>query len=407
MTIDWKLLIQGVELKESILLKGPETDFIFGWNFIDEIKIQENKLDFNVFESFLNKHRGKFIFGCISYDLKNSVESSLQSENTDEIQFPLIHFFVTQHCAEFKNGEIKFFSTDTELAFKELLVPRTKSFHGDSVSISLVETTNKEKYLQTVHKIKSEIQFGNIYEMNYCVQFVANSKIDPAVTFIKLDQLAEAPFSVFLNTKDHAVICASPERFLKKENDKLISQPIKGTAKRSENLAEDDSIKNKLQQNQKERSENIMIVDLVRNDLSKIASKNSVHVDELCGVYTFKTVHQLISTVSCKLKSDIKFTDILKATFPMGSMTGAPKIAAMRIAEEVEDFKRGLYSGSIGYIKPNGDFDFNVVIRSILHNKQNNRVSCSVGSAITIQSEPEKEYEECLLKLQALKKALC
>lgn len=403
----WPQLTQNLKSENFILLRGAAEDFIFGWNFTDEIKIRENKLDFELVDSFLKKYKGHFIFGCLSYDIKNSIESSLKSENTDDIQFPLIHFFVTEHLVEFRNNELKFYGTDTENAFKKLIVPASKPFDEVSASVSLFESTSKEKYIQNVNKIKSEIQFGNIYEMNYCVQFKAKSKIDSLLTFIKLDELAQAPFSVYLNTKDHAVICASPERFLKKENDKLISQPIKGTAKRSENLAEDDSIKNNLQQNQKERSENIMIVDLVRNDLSKIAAKNSVHVDELCGVYTFKTVHQLISTVSCHLKPTTTFTDILKATFPMGSMTGAPKIAAMRIAEQVEDFKRGIYSGSIGYIKPNGDFDFNVVIRSILYNKQNNQVSCSVGSAITIQSEPEKEYEECLLKLQALKKALC
>ncbi|MGZ4158296.1 MAG: chorismate-binding protein, partial [Bacteroidia bacterium] len=182
----------------------------------------------------------------------------------------------------------------------------------------------------------------------------------------------------------------------------LISQPIKGTAKRSENILEDERLKNDLQNNLKERSENVMIVDLVRNDLSHIAKRGTVKVEELHSLYSFKQVHQLISTVSCELKENISFTDILKSTFPMGSMTGAPKISAMKLIEEFESTKRGLYSGAVGYISPDGDFDFNVVIRSILYNADNNYLSFMVGSAITDKANAGQEYEECLLKAKAM-----
>ena len=207
--------------------------------------------------------------------------------------------------------------------------------------------------------------------------------------YFRLNTITKAPFSAFLNTEYHQMFCGSPERFLQKKGNKLISQPIKGTAARGNSEKEDLANKKTLQNKQKERSENIMIVDLVRNDFSKIAQKNSVKVDELCAIYSFETVHQMISTVCCEVKENTSFTDIIRATFPMGSMTGAPKLNAMKYIDELENFSRGIYAGSIGYIEPNGDFDFNVIIRSLVFNKEDKYLSCAVGGAITILSEPE------------------
>jgi para-aminobenzoate synthetase component 1 len=198
------------------------------------------------------------------------------------------------------------------------------------------------------------------------------------------------------------VFCASPERFLEKRGELLRSEPIKGTAPRHPDAQKDEANAKQLKNDPKERAENIMIVDLVRNDLSQLAQKGTVAVEELCEIYSFATVHQMISKISCLLKPNTSFTDILKHTFPMGSMTGAPKISAMQHIERLEDFKRGLYSGSIGLIEPNGDFDFNVVIRSLIHNRNTNYLSCSVGSAVTIDATAEKEYQECLLKANKL-----
>lgn len=199
---------------------------------------------------------------------------------------------------------------------------------------------------------------------------------------------------------------ASPERFLKRNGTHVVSQPIKGTARRAENMEEDEGLKEALRTDEKERSENIMIVDLVRNDLSHYASKGSVIVEELCKIYTFEQVHQMISTITASVALEIDSVDLIKSVFPMGSMTGAPKIAAMQLIEKLESTKRGLYSGAIGYFAPNGDFDFNVVIRSILYNAEKQFVSFSVGSAITARSVPEKEYEECLLKAKAMRTVL-
>jgi para-aminobenzoate synthetase component 1 len=236
--------------------------------------------------------------------------------------------------------------------------------------------------------------------------FLEQTNINVSEIFKKLNAISSPPFASFFRVENFYLCSASPERYLKKINQKLISQPIKGTSKRGFSTEQDAKLMKILQENQKERSENIMIVDLVRNDLSKTAVKGSVKVEELCGIYTFKQVHQLISTISAEIPTETSPITILKNTFPMGSMTGAPKIAAMKIIEEIEETKRGLYSGGIGYFTPDGNFDFNVVIRSILHNSATKYTSFSVGSAITSLSNPEQEYEECLLKGKAMKQVL-
>ncbi|MBL4592808.1 MAG: aminodeoxychorismate synthase component I, partial [Flavobacteriales bacterium] len=278
--------------------------------------------------------------------------------------------------------------------------------------IKIIQKTTKEDYLKNVKALKKHIQLGDIYEINYCQEYFADPdsyrdvKISPIDIYIKLNQKSPTPFSCFVKCEDKYLMSASPERFINKKGNKIISEPIKGTIKRGETEQEDEDLKEQLFNDSKERSENVMIVDLVRNDLSKIANDNSVKVDELCGIYTFPQVHQMISTVSAEVKENIDFDQIIKATFPMGSMTGAPKIRAMELIEKYEKTKRGLYSGTIGYIDDKGDFDFNVVIRSILYNKENNYLSFIVGGAITNQSDAEKEYDECLLKAKAMLEVL-
>ncbi|MBP8192996.1 MAG: anthranilate synthase component I family protein, partial [Chitinophagales bacterium] len=256
-------------------------------------------------------------------------------------------------------------------------------------------------------KIKTHIQLGDIYELNFCQEFYAgDALIDTVRVFQKLNQLSKAPFTSFFKNEGNYLMCASPERFLKRQNNTLISQPIKGTRKRIQDKKQDNLLKQQLFFDEKERSENVMIVDLVRNDFSRIALKNSVEVEELFGIYSFEQVHQMISTVTCTIPQDLSFSEIIKAVFPMGSMTGAPKIAAMELIEQYEPTKRGLFSGAVGYMTPKGNFDFNVVIRSILYNEQNQYVSIQAGSAITIDCDAEKEYEECLLKAKAMLEAL-
>jgi para-aminobenzoate synthetase component 1 len=299
-----------------------------------------------------------------------------------------------------------FCDDEVEQDFEEIIHSKNDSFDTlDKVKVK--QRISKELYLEKVTKMLEHIHAGDMYEANFCMEFYAeNAVINPLEKFQKLNQISKAPFSVFFKNNKHFLLCASPERYLKKVGDKIISQPIKGTSKRFFDTIEDEKSKHNLENDAKERAENIMITDLVRNDLSHTAQKGSVEVAELCKIYSFLQVHQMISTVTSKLDAQYSPIDVLRTTFPMGSMTGAPKISVMKIIENQEETKRGLYSGTVGYFTPEGDFDFNVVIRSILYNQENKYVSFSVGSAITAQSVPEKEYEECLLKAKAMAEVL-
>lgn len=357
-------------------------------------------------EAFIKANPNKFIFGYLGYDLKNEIENCT-SENTDNKKFPDLFFWIPEQVVKMNGENFDFLQGDkTSESFKFLnffLEEETdQNFHAYKLDFKPV--TSKEKYLENVNAIKKRIQLGDAYEVTYCQEFIAenvefNFSLD---AYFKLNNITKAPFSSFFQFDDFTIFCGSPERFLQRKGSKLLSQPIKGTAPRNVDPKIDNALKNSLLEDPKERSENVMIVDLVRNDLSKIAKKNTVEVEELFGIYSFETVHQMISTISCQIKPETKFTSILKATFPMGSMTGAPKVSAMKIIDEFEEFKRGIYSGSIGYIDPKGDFDFNVVIRSLFYNKESKTLTCDVGGAITIQSDAEKEYEECLTKVQRI-----
>jgi para-aminobenzoate synthetase component 1 len=355
-----------------------------------------------------------WIFGYLTYDLKNDVEA-LESKNTSVLDFPELYFFQPQKLFLLKGDSLevqylKMVDDDIESDFNiisNFKMENELSTENDVEKIKIKITLTKDNYIERVKKVLLHIQRGNIYEANFCQEFFAEDvDINPYLVYNKLNNISNPPFASYFKHLDNYVMCASPERYLKKEADKLISQPIKGTAKRSTNKIEDKLLKETLENDTKERSENIMIVDLVRNDLSQTAQKGSVNVEELCKIYSFDQVHQMISTVVSNVKPEIHPVDILKTTFPMGSMTGAPKISAMQIIEDLEVSKRGLYSGAIGYFKPENDFDFNVVIRSILYNKTKKYVSYSVGGAITAKSDPIKEYEECLLKAKAMRQAL-
>ncbi|WP_074409315.1 aminodeoxychorismate synthase component I [Aquimarina megaterium] len=355
-----------------------------------------------------------WIFGYLSYDLKNDTED-LISENKDELCFPDLYFFQPKKLFLLKGNilemhYLRMVDDEMEEDFKEitehsLLKKDTTEQPCGRVKISLRIT--KDEYKEKVNEMLAHIHRGDIYEANFCQEFFAkNSCIDPLQTYYHLNDISKPPFATFFRMNDHYLLSASPERYLRKEGQKVISQPIKGTAKRSQDIEEDKRLVSDLYKDPKERSENVMIVDLVRNDLSRTATKGSVIVEELCKVYSFKQVHQMISTVTSTIDDTISPVDVIKTTFPMGSMTGAPKISAMQIIENLEKSKRGLYSGAVGYFTPDGDFDFNVVIRSILYNEERQYISYTVGGAITAKSDPDKEYEECLLKAKAMREVL-
>ena len=367
---------------------------------------QEIKATGNPFQNLQELHRksNDWLFGYLGYDLKNELED-LKSNNFDGLEFPNIHFFQAQYIFEIDGKTCKITSQNNASVDELFLeIQKTAIPTFSEINKPLIrKRVGRDKYLEIIKKIQRHIQQGDIYEMNYCQEFyIENTAFEPVQLYLALQQCSPTPYACFYKLDDKYLLSASPERYIKKEGQKLISQPIKGTVARSNNLQKDAQLKIDLQNSQKDKSENIMIVDLVRNDLSRIAQKGSVKVEELFQVYGFEQVYQMISTIVCNLKPELNFTDALKATFPMGSMTGAPKIKAMELIEQFEDTKRGLYSGAVGYIKPNGNFDFNVVIRSMQYNATKKYLSYMVGGAITITSDPESEYEECLLKAKAI-----
>jgi para-aminobenzoate synthetase component 1 len=357
------------------------------------------------------KNNQDWIFGYLTYDLKNDLEQ-LHSQNHDGLGFPDLYFFRPKKLIFVYKDRLVFKylpAVDDEISYDKdniLAFPLAqKTPNTEPIKIKL--RTSKDSYFEHFDRIQQHIHRGDIFETNYCQEFYAiSSDLDPVEAYQRLNSISKPPFATFGKWGSHYLASASPERYLCKKGDTIFSQPIKGTAKRGNTAAEDSQIKKELESNQKERSENIMITDLVRNDLSKVAIKGSVQVLEQCKVYTFEQVHQLITTVTAQIPPETDPIQLLKATYPMGSMTGAPKVSAMKIAEQTEDFKRGLYSGTVGYFAPNGDFDFNVIIRSILYNANNGYTSFAVGGAITAAANALSEYEECLLKAKAMRQVL-
>ncbi|PTX20126.1 para-aminobenzoate synthetase component 1 [Pontibacter mucosus] len=345
--------------------------------------------------------------GFLGYDLKNQTER-LSSHNPDGLGFPLLAFFAPKVYLYFNASSITIYTlhNNTSSILDTILATPTAKPDAPQ-SIKLRQRVSRQRYVAQVKRVQQHILEGDVYELNYCMEFFAEQvRLQPLPLYLALNAASPTPFSGYLKLHDKYLLCASPERFLKKEGQKLISQPIKGTIRRGNTPEEDLELKHRLRHDEKELAENMMIVDLVRNDLSRSCATGTVHVEEMFGIYGFQQVWQMISTVVGELKPQKDLVDALRGAFPMGSMTGAPKISAMQLIEELEDTRRGLYSGAFGYIKPNGDCDFNVVIRSIQYNASSGYLSFMVGSAITYDSDPELEYEECLLKAKAMFKVL-
>jgi para-aminobenzoate synthetase component I len=358
-------------------------------------------------QNFIDAKKG-WLFGHLGYDLKNEIEDT-QTKNVDRILFPCVAFFEPEYIIRL-SGQTLFIdsSHDPAVVFKEIMETRSDLGERPPIPIDLQHRISKNEYIETIEKLKNHILRGDCYEINFCQEFFSeNALIDPVQVYSKLSSFSPNPFSALYKSDDQYLVCASPERFLKKEGNRILSQPIKGTSSRFlSDKDRDNESRDKLYCSNKERSENVMVVDLVRNDLSKVCVEGTVKVDELYGIYSFPQVHQMISTISGILKEDISFADIIRATFPMASMTGAPKKRVMELIEKYERSTRGIFSGALGYIAPDGDFDFNVVIRSIMYNAADKYISYMAGSGITFYSEAEKEYEECLMKAEAMKMAL-
>jgi para-aminobenzoate synthetase component I len=351
---------------------------------------------------------GDWLFGHLGYELKSET-AQLPAAHPDRIGFPDLFFFVPKVVLWIKDNHLHIGSLIQNHAslFNEITntIPPAPVPH---LPLYIHPRMSRSDYLHTIAQLQQHIHRGDCYEINYCQEFFAeNAVIDPVTVFQALGKVSPNPFAAFYRVADSYLLCASPERYLQKKGNRLISQPIKGTTTRNHDDPQADSAnKNALLTSVKERAENVMVVDLVRNDLSRVCAEGTVKVDELYGLYSFPQVHQMISTISGELSPEHHWTAALKASFPMGSMTGAPKKRVMQLIEQYETSRRGIFAGAVGYISPERDFDFNVVIRSILYNSSTNYLSYLAGSGITFYSDAEKEYEECMLKAKAMAWAL-
>jgi para-aminobenzoate synthetase component 1 len=355
-----------------------------------------------------------WLFGHFAYDLVAETEtlSGLRAK-ADAIGFPDLYFFVPSVFIRLNRDSIQIgvAGGDPEATWKEIMrsepagVGRMRPIER---GIAFKPRFTRGEYLDTVEALQRHILRGDAYEVNFCQEFYADAtRLDPLDTWLALSSVSPNPFSAYYRLDHRYLFCASPERYLKKARHILYSQPIKGTASRNlRDGAADEALRNDLYHSPKDRAENVMVVDLVRNDLGRICLPGSVKVDELYGVYSFPQVHQLISTIRGELPPDVGWPEAIRATFPMGSMTGAPKHSVVQLIDRYERSRRGLFSGAVGYVTPSADFDFNVVIRSLLYNEGSGYLSYQVGSGITFYSDPASEYEECLVKAEGIRRAL-
>lgn len=397
------LFLNSNTANNSIYPQGIDYDWLLAFEAKELLMSNENS--FNSLKSFFESKKD-WLFGHFNYDLKNQVEALTSTQN-DSIGFPELHFFQAKFVLYAKKNKCfaEIFEEDKACLFRlveDVKKIKTSSYDLISSKINFFSSISKDEYIERFTSLQKHIQRGDIYEVNFCKSLIASAQIDSLNSFLQLVNLSPSPFSAYYKLFDKYAMCASPERYIQHKNKQLLSQPIKGTNARGLTEVQDKAQREKLLNSKKERSENVMIVDLVRNDLSRVAAKGSVRVSELFGVYPFATVNQMISSVEAELKEGVHPIDAIQASFPMGSMTGAPKISAMQLIEKHENFKRGLYSGSLGYIDPQGNFDFNVVIRTLLYNENTQQLMYPVGGAITALADANEEWDETELKARIL-----
>jgi len=401
-----RLIEYGKNHQNFALFVTDENHFTFYAGSSRMIRIEETVGGFKKLEDF-QKSSIYEVCGFLGYDLKNDLEL-LSSENPSTLDESESIFFEAEIRIAISSEKIHLSCVSKEyLSSVDTILSAEPIFIQSLHSRNPLPNISEQQYLQTAQSLQKHIQRGDIYEANYCIEFSIDAPaFDPYGGFYSIWKQTKAPFSVFAKLDSLFILSGSPERYLRREDQRLISQPIKGTSKRYEDFARDHRSMLDLQNDQKEQSENVMIVDLVRNDLSRVAARGSVKVSELFGIQTFKTVHHLVSTVEARLDDGLDTWDAIKATFPMGSMTGAPKISAMKLIEQHENFKRGVYSGAFGVINPDGNFDFNVLIRTLVYESLREKITFGVGSAITIMADSQREWNECMLKADALIKSL-
>jgi anthranilate/para-aminobenzoate synthase component I len=394
----------AVGVKRSLTLEHPDADA------------------FDRIAAFVGAGKGR-CFGWVGYDqLRADPMLNLPPQAPVHVPLPAAHWVEAEgvlafsgcgaeaHCEWFSRPEDASLAAAMEAAVRHPDPGMPSPIAGEN---SVDSSLNAEAYMDAFEKVHAHILRGDIYEMNLCRELrgFLPSGFSADAAFGDLVAKTLAPYSAHIQMGPVHIVSASPECFLERQGDRLISRPIKGTAPRHADPATDAKAAENLRTDVKERAENVMITDLVRNDLSRIAAPSTVEVEELCGIHSFRNVHQMVSTVSCVVQPGTRFSEILKATFPMGSMTGAPKLRAVEITAEIEPVMRGLYSGTLGWADPNGegdvgDFHLNVVIRTAVADTETGRWSAHVGGAITALAQPLAEWKETQLKAKAVLEVL-
>ena len=351
----------------------------------------------------------------ISYDFKNALDPRLRSRHPDPLGWPLLTVLEPDVWIDFQEEEMTIGGVSgTEAARIRAEIRATPvPPPAPPAGLTLTPRLPRAAYLQAAEAVREDIRQGEVYELNLCQEFYteAGHLPNPVGTFLALGVRSPTPFGGFWRVGPRYLLQASPERFCRLDGRILRSQPIKGTAPRGVTPVQDEANRAALLADEKERAENLMIVDLVRNDLSRAGClTGSVQVEELFGTYGFRHVWQMISTVRGELPAGAgvaaNLVNTLAGLFPMGSMTGAPKRRATELIDHYETSRRGLYSGTVGWLEGSGDFDLSVVIRSLQYRADTGYVSFQVGSALTYDADPAREYDECLLKARALREIL-
>ena len=371
----------------------------------DHLVLDDDAKAFATLQHVFDERRD-WLFGHLNYDLKNVLERHLESGHDGSHGWPMMQFFVPEVVCVILRGtsvlRVETLAGDPSMIAEEIQQEQLSPAQP-LPRIPFASRFSKEEYLERIIALKEHIGNGDCYEITFCNEgYVSGVTVVPRAIFTTLNAASPSPFAAFYQTGDNAMICTSPERFITKRGRVVRSQPIKGTTRRGNETTEDEQFRQALRNSEKEQAENVMITDLVRNDLARSCEVGSIKVDELFGIYSFPRVHQMISTISGQLRDDVPFTDAIRYAFPMGSMTGAPKHKAMQLIDQYECTRRELFSGSVGYISPDGDFDFNVVIRSMFYNAESRYLSYQTGGAITWGSDPEGEWEEMRLKARAM-----
>ena len=344
--------------------------------------------------------------GYISYDFGRYLEE-LPSIASDDIDLPQLQMglyqwaMITDHKK--KQTRLHNFGLDESswwnIVNQFVGLDNSQKFQSEPFNLTSPwqSNTTEKQYRRAFNIIQDYIHCGDCYQVNYAQRFTTNYQGSILSAYQKLTQSNQAPFSAFLNFEDHQILSLSPERFIEVHQKNVKTQPIKGTRPRSQNPIEDQVLADELINSDKDRAENLMIVDLLRNDLSRTANKASVNVTELFGHYRFASVHHLISTIESKLAPEYDNFDLLATTLPGGSITGAPKIRAMEIIEELEPVRRNIYCGIIGYIDFAGNMDSNICIRTLV--AKDNKLHCWAGGGLVADSEATSEYKETFDKL--------